>query len=182
MCLCAFEIGLVAKTFNHRLTAICVPFLRHRIAAAKNARRMTRLFPLTRVPVLAGIDEYELYRQWKLPGDLCPYPDPRSRSAMAPFPCLDYLDLRGDLGWTALARGHRPVPLGYTIDEWFHDPAAGSAASRARMEKFVALAKQLGLSIPSCFTRFMIDADVHSRFPDAHNAFEFGLLRKAKNG
>jgi hypothetical protein len=178
-CLRAFEIEHVAKAFNHRLTAICIPFLHDRIAATKNERRMTRMFTRMETTILEGIEEYDLYKQWGLASDLHP---PQNLPTMNTFPCLDYLDLNGNLEWTNLACGHKPVSPQDPDYVWFCDPPREAAASRAQMDELIAAARQLSLSLPACFLRFMTDRNMQSRFPDAHNAFDLGPLRRAKCG
>ena len=158
------EIECLARTFNERITRICLPLIRDRVAARRNKRHMLSLFdvrlPSVDAESLLSEAQFTLYGLELLYG---PYSVPPMTIA-APFLNLDYLELNGDLYWlTALDKE--------TTEEMsqYHD--SGWGATEEQMNELAGKAKELGLTLPECFVRFMTDKQLPYLVPSAVAAF-----------
>ena len=173
-------IERLAKAFNKRLTYLCLPLLKDRLAAHQNAKRMTALFAYEPPPhnlkdalsrnMIDIWSHYRLKRKW---GSFSSPPPFTERN---PFPCLDFLNLRGEFDWLA--------PIDDLLDEdcqpFEHCRNFLSAEDVTTLKN---QAQQLGLEFPKGFFDFMrtMEKDYHVRAPGG-NYFNIrkGGLTKVK--
>ncbi|MCJ1326704.1 hypothetical protein MMC10_003369 [Thelotrema lepadinum] len=161
----AVTIERFAKTFNKRLTYLCLPLLKDRLAAKHNAKQMATQFGYEPPPhdakdaVFRNIaDIWSHYRGLKRKWGPLSFPPPFTKRN--PFPCLDFLDLRGEFDWLA--------PIEDLIDEncqpFEHCRNIMSAEDAATLK---TQAQQLGLQFPKGFFDFMrtMEEDYHVRSP-----------------
>jgi hypothetical protein len=169
----AVDAERLVKTFNRRLAAIYTPFLKGRRRAAKNARRMLELIrPVKHEDdVIPYADLRSAYAASQLSGTYGRYRRLR-KVAQAPFPTLDYLDLRGTLEWLG------PLDERTANEQTMRER---SVASQAELRHLADASRQLGLVLPPCFVRFMGDVSLQNRVPRLHAEFVYDPLVKIQS-
>jgi hypothetical protein len=150
------EIERVARTYNKTVTEICLPLLRGRVATARNLRKMVALFGTPDRLNLSGQLE-KTYASAGLSLEWGPFSAP----ALPPerqYTTLEYLNLCGDLHWIA--------PLDrYTAKKSRARKANYPETSREQMDKLQNASDKLGLRLPACFSRIMMDRKLQDRIP-----------------
>ena len=141
----SFETERVAQTFNKRLYPICLPFLAHRLAMQRNAKRMISIFG--DVSCTLGESQYQRLGFEPKHG---PFTSPT-------LPNLDYLDLKGDLSWL--------TPLDDLTAKAMQHYHQGPAASSTQVNDLIASAERLSLVLPPEFVRFIRNKELQYRIP-----------------
>jgi len=159
----SFEIEHVARTFNKHLYPICLPFLAHRLAMQRHAKRMLSIFG----EGVCTLQEHD-YKRLGFESKHGPF------SSLA-LPNLDYLDLRGDLSWL------KP------LDDWTVKAKKMkalyqvAAASNPQVDELVASAKRLELALPVEFVRFIRNKELQYHIPSSSASYfklsEAGLMK-----
>jgi hypothetical protein len=158
----AFEIERLARTFNRRLTYVCLPHLQNRIAGARNRRLMMDSFEVKDYEVFVDTEISDLFHSWGLAETHA-----FSAPPMDTFANLDHFDLQGDLSWIY------PTPS-EELQTMFPSPIFTRnppIATAEQMDGLVSAASKLGVSLPLSFRRFMVDEDLHNRFPYCGEGF-----------
>jgi hypothetical protein len=169
----AVDAERLVKIFNRRLAAIYSPFIKDRRRGAKNARRMLELFRPVKheKDVIPYADLRSAYKASRLTGTYGQYRRLR-KVAQAPFPTLDYLDLRGTLDWLG------PLDERTASEQAMREC---SVASQAELHHLVYACEQLGLVLPPCFVRFMGDVSLQNRVPSLYAEFVYDPLVKVQS-
>jgi hypothetical protein len=157
----AFEIERLARTFNRRLTDACLPHLQSRIAGARNRRLMMDSFSTKDYNYFYDFDINKLFHSWL--AETHTFSPPPTDT----FANLDHFDLRGDLSWIY------PTPS-EELQTMFPSPIFTRnppIATAEQMDGLVSAASKLGVSLPLSFRRFMVDEDLHNRFPYCGEGF-----------
>jgi hypothetical protein len=152
----AFEIERLARTLNRRLTDTCLPHLQSRIAGARNRRLMMDSF---KVKYYGAFDSYgisDLFHSWGL-AETHAFTGPPTDS----FVNLDHFDLQGDFSWMYPTPSDE-LPKMFSSPIFSRNPLIATAE---QIDGLVSAASALGVSLPPCFRRFMIDEELHNRVP-----------------
>jgi hypothetical protein len=152
----AFEIERLARTFNRRLTDACLPHLQSRIAGARNRRLMMYSF---KVKYYGAFDSYgisDLFHSWGL-AETHAFTGPPTDT----FANLDHFDLQGDFSWMYPTPSDE-LPKMFSSPIFSRNPLIATAE---QIDGLVSAASALGVSLPPCFRRFMIDEELHNRVP-----------------
>jgi hypothetical protein len=151
----AFEIERLARTFNRRLTDACLPHLQGRIAGARNRRLMMHSFEVKDYKAFYDSDINELFHSWFAAMHTF---SPPPTDAFANF---DHFDLRGDFSWMYPTQSEELRTMFHPLLFTQNPPIA----TAKQIDELVSAASALGVSLPPCFRRFMIDEELHNRFP-----------------
>jgi hypothetical protein len=156
------DIECLARTFNWRLYAACIPKLKNRLAFQRHARRMLDLFGYY-VPGRVSLDCSPVLLDLSLMGGLlapkyaelpvsCSLSDPVTHAD--PTRNIEFLELNGDLYWLQAPRPHTgfrggTLPRDYTFE----------------ITALLEQAATLGLSVPPSFVQFFTDFELRDRMP-----------------
>jgi hypothetical protein len=166
-----FEIERFARTYSKAIMPVCLPFLRERNAAIRNARKMATLFG--RPEPLDGRYFKPAYEAFGLATEWGPY-DALTFAPGRQFTAMDFLALNGDFHWL------EPLDVrsqGMNGKHWAGTiPERLCAATPAQMDELQNVANKLGLKLPAGFTKFMTDRNFQSLIIN----FELGPLQKLK--
>lgn len=149
------HIESIARTFNKRMTQLCLPFLSQRIRAARNDRLMRQLFGNPNLPEVDQSDYQDFSsskRAYSAPED--------------PGQHLEYLRLDGSLDWL--------MPLDGNSSEAFEEGIEGAGIQEGESpEEFRKKMQQLGIehALPEAFWKMMMDEDLMTRIPSASASF-----------
>jgi hypothetical protein len=151
----AFEIERLARTFNRRLTDACLPHLQGRIAGARNRRLMMNTFTIKDYNFFYDSDINELFHSWFAKTHTFSPPPTDA------FANVDHFDLRGDFSWMYPTQSEELRTTFHPILFTRNPPIA----TAEQIDELVSAASALGVSLPPCFRRFMIDEELHNRVP-----------------
>lgn len=149
------HIERIAKTFNKRITELCLPFLSQRIRAARNDRLMRQLFGKPDLPQVEELD----YQGWS--DSSLAYSAPED-----PGQHLEYLRLDSSFDWLK--------PLDKHTSEAFENgiEGAGIEEGESPVELHKKM-KKLGIdhALPEAFWKVMREESLLKRIPSASANF-----------
>jgi hypothetical protein len=154
------DLEHLARTFNNRLTPLCVPLLRARNAALRNARRMVAHFG---EPALNDYVFKDAYTAAGLEATHGPFTMPDVPAGRA-FTIFDYLDFDGSASWLC--------PGGDGADA----VASHCMYSREQIVAFEAKAVELGAPLPVALVRYLTEGALQERIPDVPKMFEWSQV------
>jgi hypothetical protein len=166
------DVECVARTFNKRLYALCVPLLEERIAYVKNSKRVVDVFTSRGVRIIAATGYEFNFCFYKNSGinrqSWGPLALPAAVDYTHPIGSIDFLDLQGDFYWL------QPTNYDHDAEE---DEEERITVGLARLQ---AQAMELDLSLPATFMQFMGSQNLRSRMPFADGSqwrFTIGPLQ-----
>jgi hypothetical protein len=155
------DLERLARTFSRKLTLLCVPLLRARSNALRNARRMIAHFGRP-APLDYSIFE-KAYAAAGLEATHGPFTIPDIPAARA-FTMFDYLDFEGSARWLH--------PGGDDAD------AVDSHClySREQIAELEAKAVELGAPLPVALVRYLTEGALQERIPDIEEWFQWSMV------
>jgi hypothetical protein len=154
------DLEHLARTFNNRLTPLCVPLLHARNAALRNARRMVEQFGES---VLNDTVFKNAYTAAGLEATHGPFTMPDIPAARA-FTVFDYLNFDGRASWLC--------PSGDGVDA----VASHCVYSREQIAALEAKAVELGALLPVALVRYLTEGALQERIPDVPKMFEWSQV------
>jgi hypothetical protein len=161
-CLNQLDAEAAAKTFNKKVYAVCLPFIRERIAFLRHARAMSNL--VGEGDIVGHTINCQMYAMAGLTKTYGAYDD---EGLLPEIEDLDFLDLDGDMYWLEPTDADESYwSSSDPEEETEHSPSPDPEEHEGIDSGLVRLTQQassLGLTVPDCFVRFMRSAGLRNR-------------------